>query len=338
MDIYLENQWSAILTDISITDLLYTQRMNDLGLSIYREDSDYESFKIIEEASVENDKASKNILIRILDWFKKILKKIGENISNIFKKISNNGDDNDDVPVPKDTEKHITTIEKFHNSIQGLITKVKRFDWVGAFKVLLKLAKPALKIAITVGTVILVKRAVVKRWLNFLDNSKKKINDSIPDLSKAKDIVGNKIVECISPIKDVATAVNDVTDSITETVGKGIDNVQKRVDNIKQGYVDLATSVVGENNPRLINNALKKSIGHRLSNGGAYAINKETNQLLFKKDAQSNWSKVNPRTIISNLSSADDVKRFDKFIEKNNPDLKTWSTKNLLGYIQNKFK
>ena len=335
MDLYMENQWSNILTDISIMDLVYRQKLDDHKLSVFKGDSIYESTELYTEASIDNNTTSKNILIRIMNWFKTIFKKIGDTISNIFKKITS-GDENEEIVVPKETEQNIKAIEKFQKSIQGLIAKVKQFDWAGALKILLTLAKPALKIAITVGAVILVKKAVVKRWTAFLDDSKKKLNDSIPDLSKAKDVVGNQITKCIAPIKDAATAVNDVTQSIAATAGKSIDDFKDGVDKVKTGYAELGESLVGENNPRLINSILKGSKGHKLSNGGGYAY--KDGKWLFRKDSDSHWNIINkPSTIISNLSSPNEIRQFDKFVSDNAPSFKSWAGKKIDGYIKKKF-
>lgn len=335
MDLYMENQWSNILIDISIMDLVYRQKLDDYKLSVFKGDSIYESTELYTEASIDNNTTSKNILIRIMNWFKTIFKKIGDTISNIFKKITS-GDDNEEILVPKETEQNIKAIEKFQKSIQGLIAKVKQFDWAGALKILLTLAKPALKIAITVGAVILVKKAVVKRWTAFLDDSKKKLNDSIPDLSKAKDVVGNQITKCIAPIKDAATAVNDVTQSIAETAGKSIDDFKDGVEKVKTGYTELGKSLVGENNPRLINNLLKDAKGHKLSNGGGYAY--KDGKWLFRKNGNSHWNIIDkPSTIISNLSSANEIRDFDKFVSNNAPDFKSWAKKKIDGYIKKKF-
>ena len=335
MDLYIENQWSNILTDVSIMDLMYKQKLDDYKLSLFRGDPIYESAEIYTEASNDKDTASKNILVRIMDWFKKIFKKIGETISKIFKKITD-GDDNEEVVVPEDTEQNIKAIDKFQKSIQGLITKVKQFDWVGALKVLLTLAKPALKIAITVGAVIVVKKAVVKKWLSFLDDSKKKLDDSLPDLSKAKDVVTNQVTKCIAPIKDAAAAVSDVTTAISETASKSVDEVKNGVDRVKTGYAELGKSLIGENNPRLINNLLKGAKGQKLPNGGGYAV--KDGKWLFRKDGDSHWNVVNKAsTIISNLSSPEEIRRFDKFVASHGHGDRYWIDKNIESYIKKKF-
>ena len=338
-DIYLENEWSNISTDSKLMLLSINQKKNDF-LTEYKKSSVFNySDNIFTEAIIDNGIASKNILSRLIQWFKKIFKKIGDGISNIFKKLGNSGKDNDDILVPKDTEKNIKLIEKFQQSIKGLITKIKQLDWAGALKVIGQLAVPVLKIAVTVGALVVVKRVVVNKWLKFLDDSKNTFDNTVSAVSNAKDAVGNKIVECMEPIKNAATSIQNVTVSLKDSVVDTSKDIKRRGENVVDGYKDLALNVVGENNPRLINNLLKKSIGHKLSNGGAYAYNKDTNQFLFKKDGDSYWQKVNPTTIVSNLNSKNEIKLFDKFINKQiGSEFKPWRTDNLLAYAKKKFR
>lgn len=338
-DIYLENEWSNISTDSKLMLLSINQKKNDF-LTEYKKSSIFNySDNIFTEAIIDNGIASKNILSRLIQWFKKIFKKISDGISNIFKKLGNSGKDNDDILVPKDTEKNIKLIEKFQQSIKGLITKIKQLDWAGALKFIGQLAVPVLKIAVTVGALVVVKRVVVNKWLKFLDDSKNTLDNTVSAVSNAKDAVGNKIVECMTPIKDAATSIQTVTVSLKDSVVDTAKDIKQRGENVVDGYKDLALNVVGENNPRLINGLLKKSIGHKLSNGGGYAFNKETNQFLFRKDKDSYWQKVNPKTIISNLNSENEIKNFDKFVDKHIGSLsKSWKTNNLLAYAKKKFR
>ena len=337
-DIYLENEWSNISTDSKLILLSINQKKNDF-LTEYKKSSVFNySDNIFTEAIIDNGIASKNILSRLIRWFKKIFKKIGDGISNIFKKLGSSGKDNDDILVPKDTEKNIKLIEKFQQSIKGLITKIKQLDWTGALKFIGQLAVPVLKIAVTVGTLVVVKRVVVNKWLKFLDDSKNTLDNTVSAVSNAKDAVGNKIVECMTPIKDAATSMQNVTVSLKDSVVDTAKDIKHRGENVVDGYKDLAVNAIGENNPRLINGLLKKSIGRKLSNGGGYAFNKETNQFLFRKDKDSYWQKVNPKTIISNLNSENEIRIFDKFVDKHIGKLsKSWKTNNLLAYAKKKF-